>query len=419
MTWAWAEGARPRPALAARIAALARAILASGLLPVFPRRAVRYDPGPLRRAAKPAREAGHLRAKLVLWQTRAGEVAGPAATAASLLLLGSVVALSRARLWRRAHPLWGARSAGEFQEAARLAFVIRSSRARRWRRTNLPWLAAGPWRRTLFRAREHHRAPATSRRERFRVPARHPTTTPEQRRPVPRATVAARAPLPVSRAPQKGRSEARLFAGVGVAALFAVIAAAYLPGLVEPAQRAGADGRTLAPPPSPADVAPSLVAEPARVPAPAKLQAEPVAPRPAAVRPEAYRISWPFDIADGITFGPEGAQKTRLAGVEAPPRDAVCNDRNGQPWACGLQARALLNNVTRRQNLTCEPVAEPAGGVVPARCKGDVDVARELVLAGFARPASPDPALDAAAREAQRGERGLWNGGWTIRTAIR
>jgi endonuclease YncB( thermonuclease family) len=219
----------------------------------------------------------------------------------------------------------------------------------------------------------------------------------------------------MSLASRKHRSEALLFGGIGVAALLAVVAAAYLPGLVEPAQRAERNARPVTPPQSSVAAAPS----PGVVPVSPKLQAEPVAPRPPAARPETYRISWPFDIADGITFGPEGAQKTRLAGLEAPPRDAVCNDRNGQPWACGLQARALLNNVTRRQNLVCLPVAEPAGGIVPARCSGEVDVARELVLAGFARPVSPDPALDAALGEAQRSERGLWNGGWTIRTAIR
>lgn len=134
---------------------------------------------------------------------------------------------------------------------------------------------------------------------------------------------------------------------------------------------------------------------------------------------EPYRIAWPFDIADGITFGPEGATKTRLAGLEGPARDAVCNDREGRPWACGLQARAALNNITRQQKLVCDPAGAPSAAIVPARCRGEVDVARELVLAGFARPTGPEPALDTAVEEARGAERGLWNGGWTIRTAIR
>ena len=148
--------------------------------------------------------------------------------------------------------------------------------------------------------------------------------------------------------------------------------------------------------------------------------ASPAAAGPqAAARTEPYRIAWPYEITDGLTFGPEGAIRTRLAGLEGPPRDAVCSDRDGRPWACGLQARAALNNVTRRQDLACEPVAPSDGEVVLARCRGEVDVARELVLAGFARSVGRDPALEAAEDEARRDGRGLWNGGWTVRIAAR
>jgi endonuclease YncB( thermonuclease family) len=136
-------------------------------------------------------------------------------------------------------------------------------------------------------------------------------------------------------------------------------------------------------------------------------------------RPGRYRVAWPLTIVDGLTFGPDGAPKTRLAGLEGPGRDAICNDRNGQPWACGLRARAALSELAPRQGLLCEPLGPPAAGVIPARCRGAIDLARELVRAGFARPTSPDPTLDAAAEEARQSERGLWNGGWTIRTAVR
>ncbi|MDB5511575.1 MAG: hypothetical protein JWR08_1058 [Enterovirga sp.] len=134
---------------------------------------------------------------------------------------------------------------------------------------------------------------------------------------------------------------------------------------------------------------------------------------------EPYRIAWPYDITDGLTFGPEGAVKTRLAGLEGPPRDAVCNDRDQRPWACGLQARAALNNITRRQALLCQPAGAPQGGVIPARCSGEIDVARELVLAGFARTSAPDPRLEQAEDEARQAGRGMWNGAWTVRIAGR
>ena len=211
----------------------------------------------------------------------------------------------------------------------------------------------------------------------------------------------------------------------GAVALAALVIALALPRLlagpeptplVEP--RTTGSARTEAAPPPVASSAEDT-RRTARLIPPAKLRDEPVSPPQASQQLEPYRIAWPFEITDGLTFGPEGALKTRLVGLEGPSRDAVCNDRNGQPWACGLQARAALNNATRRQNLTCQPIAPPAAGAVPARCTGEIDVARELVLAGFARPTGGDPALDAAAEDARRNERGLWNGSWTIRQAIR
>lgn len=137
-------------------------------------------------------------------------------------------------------------------------------------------------------------------------------------------------------------------------------------------------------------------------------------------KPDTYTVNWPYDILDGLTFGPEGAAKTHLSGLEGPARDAVCNDKFNQPWACGLQARAALNNVTRRQTLTCTPLAPfQPGSAIPARCTGEIDVARELVTAGFARPTSRNPDLEQAEDDARRNERGLWNGGWTVRISAR
>lgn len=166
----------------------------------------------------------------------------------------------------------------------------------------------------------------------------------------------------------------------------------------------------------PAAISAAVAATP---PTASKAALEPVTPRRSDGPGEPYEISWPYDIADGLTFGPEGAVKTRLAGLEGPPRDAVCNDRDQRPWACGLQARAALNNITRRQALLCNPLGAPQGGLIPARCAGEIDVARELVLAGFARASVPDPRLEQAEDEARQAQRGLWNGGWTVRIAAR
>jgi endonuclease YncB( thermonuclease family) len=218
------------------------------------------------------------------------------------------------------------------------------------------------------------------------------------------------------------RREVVLLGTIALVTLLVVLAVPHIPGLLQLAQVREPASRPAGSPQRLSSASPVTAPEAPREARPvvsAKLQDEPASPLRGSLQLEPYRIAWPYDITDGLTFGPEGALKTRLGGLEGPARDAVCNDRNGQPWACGLQARAALNNVTRRQNLLCDPIAEPTGSTVPARCRGDLDLARELVLAGFARPTGRDPELEAAAQEAQAAERGLWNGGWTIRVTVR
>ena len=85
-------------------------------------------------------------------------------------------------------------------------------------------------------------------------------------------------------------------------------------------------------------------------------------------------------------------------------------------WACGLQARAALNNVIQRKTLLCKASRTNGNGSVQALCTADgVDVGAQLTAQGWARPApgSPD-AYAAEARDAQQDRRGLWNGRWTF-----
>ena len=129
---------------------------------------------------------------------------------------------------------------------------------------------------------------------------------------------------------------------------------------------------------------------------------------------EPYSVSPPYRVDDGLTFGPERAMRTRLDGLEGPSRDAVCLDRDGRLWACGLQARAALNNAIRNRRLTCEPV-RTAEQIVLSRCQADGDdVGRALVKQGFARPAGRDETPET--KSARTSGRGLWNGGWRIKT---
>lgn len=416
MTGACTPGTRRRVPLAGRVAGLARHLLASGFLPVFPQRPELYRPGPLTRAETGLPSPGSLTGgKVERLRMHVARLGAPLVTGVSLGALATVLALSRMRGWTRSGPAQSFIRQARMRHAPHLGPAVRHVRQTP---RGLPALLLHP----LRPADETIPGPARGPR-RADAPAGTRTagsasrTRPARSKPL-RILSAALA--------KSGRGHAALeqatrIAGAGSIALALGIAVSYLPSFLGAGSSDQAPDRTGSIPVS--GLRPTLAApeHPSRSgeQVSAKLQGPALSAVQAGRALEPYRIAWPFDIADGLTFGPEGATKTRLAGLEGPPRDAVCNDRNGQPWACGLQARAALNNATRRQTLACEPVTAPVGGILTARCGGDIDLARELVLAGFARPAGPDSALDVALDDARRNERGLWNGGWTIRTSVR
>ena len=179
---------------------------------------------------------------------------------------------------------------------------------------------------------------------------------------------------------------------LGVAGL----AAALVVGLLGDRLRAGSTARLPLPPPAPSQPMPP----PDETPPPARAAAS-FDRRP-------YRPVPPFLVVDGLTFGPPREVPTRLAGLSGPARTAVCRDALGARWACGLQARAALNNLVRDGDVACTPVGE-ADGARHARCSaGGRDIGAMLVEQGFARG---EGAAEAAARAARRG---LWNGDWSI-----
>lgn len=151
------------------------------------------------------------------------------------------------------------------------------------------------------------------------------------------------------------------------------------------------------PPPAPPRISDPPPLEPALKP--------PVDSRPYVVLP-------PFVIVDGLTFQTEGGTPTRLAGLEAPGRDAVCLDAAQVPRACGLRARAALNNAIQSRQVRCQPLPSP-DEVPRARCSVEgVDVGALLVEQGFARPT--DWATNPTVQAARSAARGLWDGDWVI-----
>jgi endonuclease YncB( thermonuclease family) len=124
----------------------------------------------------------------------------------------------------------------------------------------------------------------------------------------------------------------------------------------------------------------------------------------------------PYIIVDGLTFA-AGPVTLRLSGLEGPAARAACRDDDRHVWACGLQARAALNNHTRKRRLACTLTGDGVQGAPNALCtvEGEGDLGLKLVEDGWARPttAAHESYLSALA-EARRNKRGLWNGDWSV-----
>jgi endonuclease YncB( thermonuclease family) len=140
-------------------------------------------------------------------------------------------------------------------------------------------------------------------------------------------------------------------------------------------------------------------------------------PRAEPVRPTSTLVTLepPYAIVDGLTVKTVD-RVVRLAGLEGPPREAICFDEKGYLWACGLQARAALNNLITSRSVPCKVIGRDNEADV-AHCQVDrADLGRKLVAAGWARPA-PDQQADYSTelKAASEASMGMWNGGWKIR----
>lgn len=125
-----------------------------------------------------------------------------------------------------------------------------------------------------------------------------------------------------------------------------------------------------------------------------------------------YKVEGNLTIEDGITFRLGDGPLIRLAALTAPSRDAVCLNGGGMRWACGLQARAALNNIMRKQEVWCQTIFDAAEYRWVECTVDNIDLGRLVVRQGFARPADGSETLALIA--ARNENKGLWDGGWTF-----
>jgi len=126
------------------------------------------------------------------------------------------------------------------------------------------------------------------------------------------------------------------------------------------------------------------------------------------------QLTPPFDAINSIMFD-SADLRIKLARVAAVGREQVCKDEEGKRLACGLMARAALQNFLRGKSVECDPLFVPRDrrrGVVEANCwvNGE-DLALRQISAGFAFPWRLATEKDQEALAAARaGRLGVWAG---------
>lgn len=117
-------------------------------------------------------------------------------------------------------------------------------------------------------------------------------------------------------------------------------------------------------------------------------------------------------VVDGDTFS-VGAERVRLWGVDAPEGRQVCQNAQGECYACGDVARDQLVGLIGGRAVRCEVRDRDPYGRAVARClAGSTDLGEAMVRAGWAVDyvQFSRGAYASAEVEARRARRGLWAG---------
>lgn len=155
-----------------------------------------------------------------------------------------------------------------------------------------------------------------------------------------------------------------------------------------------------APQPQPVETPPEPEPGPDRQTQP---QSEPPPPQPSG---EPERVFHRAVAVTATDFEADGL-RISLAGVESLPFEETCS-LGTLSAPCGAQARTALRGWLRGRSLSCDVPADTREGDIEATCHvGGEDVARWLVVQGWARPVSGG-SYGTEAEAARRNERGLW-----------
>jgi endonuclease YncB( thermonuclease family) len=89
-------------------------------------------------------------------------------------------------------------------------------------------------------------------------------------------------------------------------------------------------------------------------------------------------------VTDGDTLKAPWGERYRLHGIDAPELAQECT-RQGEPYACGLKAKAALEALLEGKEVVCEAIDQDRYGRTVARCTADgMNVGEEMVRRGWA-----------------------------------
>lgn len=123
-------------------------------------------------------------------------------------------------------------------------------------------------------------------------------------------------------------------------------------------------------------------------------------------------LTGPARVVDGDTFS-VGAERVRLWGVDAPEGRQVCQNAQGQGYACGDAARDQLVGLIGSRVVRCVVRDRDPYGRAVSRCQaGSTDLGEAMVRAGWAVDyvQFSRGAYASVEAEARRARRGLWAG---------
>lgn len=116
------------------------------------------------------------------------------------------------------------------------------------------------------------------------------------------------------------------------------------------------------------------------------------------------------EVIDGDSLRIDG-RNIRLEGIDAPEYNQVCRDAEDQPYECGQKAKKFLSKLVK-DGVRCEKQTTDIYRRDVSVCyAGNINVNRQMVLAGWAVAYTryfPDFAADE--NVARREKRGVWSG---------